>query len=881
MKHALLAGVATILPLAVPAMAATTREPAGNSQTRVKVGDDGFGGRSLEQSAEQEIVVTAQRREERLIDVPVSVSVVNEAQLQQSRVQEVSDIVAIAPGVSFASSTVRGGGFRIRGVGSTAGSGEPSVSYVVDGVVFADQAAALDQNLLDTQRVEVLRGPQGTLFGKNASSGVINITTKGPSRELEAWAEGTIADFGEREVRAGVSGPIADGLGFRISGTHRQMDGFLYNRFNNTNSGGINQESVRGKLVWERGIGTVTLIADYSDRRDFGLLFTERASTDPNRLALLASYGISPSADNRYQAFDSPSFAGRKSGGFSLQADLGIGDHVLTSISAWRLSNNTPDGLDADGLPVSGQPASPTLANSYNELLVDAQRADMGRNEQLSQELRLTSPSGGMLEYVAGLYGMWTDDHSGTYRSASQCIAYAPTVLTAGPASPLIQVPSTSANCDHSDPTRVEIISRGASNDSNTSETESLAAFGQFSLRIVDKVKLIGGLRYTAEDRRNQAVQGSAYNQSLTFLTTATGPVRAAFNTALGRPPATPIPAGTVLTLPDNPGTIRVASRSDDNLSGRAGVQFQPTDQINLYATFARGYKGPALNIGTGIYTAPEKSNAYEAGVKAQLADRKVTTNFAVFLTDYTGFQANSFDPTLSRYVVVNAGDVRTYGFEADLLAEPVQGLNLNAAVTYAKARIRDFRTAGQCYPGQSIANTASAPVTTPPDDGSCYIIGGTAAAPIYGQNLNGGRLPGSTDWKFNVGGRYAHPIGDNYYALIGGNYTWQSDALFDLGQDPGTRQSSYGVLDLNLGFGAQNRRWSITVFAKNLFDERFASTVLYTPTSQVNVLSNAPGATTLPAVSNPSPGNYVQILPRNAFRQFGVTLRLRLGNGN
>ncbi|MEJ6010820.1 TonB-dependent receptor [Novosphingobium aquae] len=826
----------------------------------------------------QDIVVTAQRREERLLEVPVSVGVINEVQLQQSRVQEVSDLVAVTPGLSFSSTTVRGGGFRIRGVGSTAGNGEPSVSYVVDGVVFADQSVALDQNLFDTQRIEVLRGPQGTLFGKNASSGVISITTKNPTKELEGQVEGTLAEFGEREVRAVLSGPLGDELGFRIAGTHRSLDGYLLNRVTGKKSGGLNQDSIRGKLRWQHGAGTITLSADYNDREDFGLPFTERASTDPNRIALLAGFGVTPSPTNTDQAYDVPTFSGRKSGGVSLSADLDIGNHVLTSITAWRLSNNTPDSLDADGLPVSRQPGSPTLANSYNELLVEAQRSDIGRNEQMSQELRITSPRGGTLEYVGGLYGMWSKDTTGTFRTASQCIAYSAATLTSGPASPLIQVPSTSANCDHPDATRAEILSRGTTNDGNTSSTTSLAAYGQFSLRVLETVKLLGGLRYTSEERSNQAVQGSAFNQSLTFLSTPPAGVRNAFNTGAGLPPTTPIVAGTVLTLPDNPGSIRLAERSDRNLSGRAGVQFQPSTNLDIYATYARGYKGPALNIGTGVYTDPEKSNAYEAGIKALLADRKITANLAVFLTDYSGFQANSFDTTLSRYVIVNAGNVRTKGFEADFTAQPIEGLDLNASVTYAKARVTDFRSAAQCYPGQPIANTAAALVPNPPRDGSCYIIGGTAASPIYGQNVNGGRLPGSTDWKFNVGARYAHPIGQDYFGLIGMNYTWQSDALFDLSQDPNTRQKGYGTFDLNVGFGPQSRRWTITAFARNLFDKQFASTILYTPTSQVNVLNNAPSSATVPATANASPGNYVQLLPRNAFRQFGVTVRLKFG---
>lgn len=861
-KFVLLSGVAMMLPLAPPAMAQTVDEAPAHSQS-VRPG---------------EIIVTAQRRAERLIEVPVSVDVITEAQLEQTRTQEVSDIAAITPGVSFSSSTVRGGGFRIRGVGSTAGSGEPSVSYVVDGVVYADQASALDLNLFDTKTIEVLRGPQGTLFGKNASSGVINITTKAPSRDFQTWVEGTVAEFGEREIRASVSGPIGEELGFRIGGTHREIEGHLFNRFSNEHSGGLNQESVRGKLTWERGIGRVTLIADYTDRRDYGLSFTERASTDPNRLALLNGYGITPSADNRFQAYDVPTFSSRKSGGVSLQTDLDIGRHVITAITAWRLSNNGADDLDADGLPISIQPATPTLANSYNELLVEEQHADSGRSEQLSQEIRLTSPSGGPIEYVAGLYGMWLKERAGTFRTASQCVAYSPTTLTSGPASPLIQVPSPIASCDHPDPTRVEIIARGTSNDGNVSDTESLAAFGNMTAHVTDQLSLIAGLRYTAEDRSNRAVQGSVYDQSLTFLTTATGPVRSAFNIGLGRPPATPIPAGTVLLVPDNPGTIKFASQSNDNGSGRAGVRFQPNRNLNIYATFAKGYKGPALNIGTGIYTKAEKSNAYEAGVKANLADGRVTTNFAAFLTDFTGFQANSFDSTLSRYTVVNAGDVRTYGFEADIQAEPIEGLDLMAGVTYAKARIRDFDTTSQCYAGQPVANNTAAPVPAPPQDGNCYIIGGTATNPIYGQNVDGGRLPGSPDWKFNLSGRYVQPIGDAWYAMMGANYTWQSDALFDLAQDPGTQQDSYGLLDLTLGFGPQSRKWSITAFAKNVLDKHYASTILYTPVSQVNVDNNIPTSDTTPATANPSAGNYVNILPRNAFRQLGVTLRVKFG---
>ncbi|RHW18860.1 TonB-dependent receptor [Sphingomonas gilva] len=350
------------------------------------------------------IIVTAQKRAELLQDVPISIDVVGGDTLDDLKLNSATDLQYVVPGLaSPAQSGPRNFGFFIRGVGTNTFSSEtiePSTAYVVDGVVMGQSGATL-VDLPDIERIEVLRGPQSTLFGKNASAGVINIVTRRPSETL-SFRAGVSVGWPNDDIHAYgyVSGPLDETLRFSLSGRRSVRQGYITNipdgrRFNDRNEYGF-----RGKLEWEPSNGLrATLIGDYWKSDANCCIWTiERFGPagapntvppliyyEPFAIALLGTQF--PGRGNQNQTINGDVFANVKSYGASLQLDLDVGDHTLTSISAWR-GFETVDGLDSDSAPVD---------------FLDVNFGDHDQ-DQISQELRIASPTGGFIDYVAGVY---------------------------------------------------------------------------------------------------------------------------------------------------------------------------------------------------------------------------------------------------------------------------------------------------------------------------------------------------------------------------------------------------------------------------------------------------------------------------------------------
>ncbi|MFZ1742433.1 MAG: TonB-dependent receptor plug domain-containing protein, partial [Pontixanthobacter sp.] len=249
----LLSGISAIA-LGQPALAQDTADQS----------EEGFG--------DKVIVVTAQKREQDILEVPVAVSAFSDVTLEAANVSDFSDLTRVSPSLTInGASNNNESTIALRGIGtfSFSTSVEPSVSVVVDGVAVVQQGQAFS-NLADIERIEVLRGPQGTLFGKNASAGVVNIVTKGPSANLSGYAEGTLTTDGEARVNASLSGPLGDSVGFRINGYYVDREGYIDNLENGSKLNGEEGFGIRGKLVAELGIAEITLIADHSERDVLG-----------------------------------------------------------------------------------------------------------------------------------------------------------------------------------------------------------------------------------------------------------------------------------------------------------------------------------------------------------------------------------------------------------------------------------------------------------------------------------------------------------------------------------------------------------------------------------------------------------------------------------
>ncbi|QNA86599.1 TonB-dependent receptor [Sphingomonas sp. So64.6b] len=438
-RRILLSGVSIALSaLLAPAALAQTASPAPEIER-----NDG------------DIVVTAQRRAENLQDVPLSVAVVGNEQLTALKFNETSDLQYLVPSVTLINAAgPRNFGFFIRGIGTSTFSSEAiegSTAYVLDGVVLGQSGSSVT-DLPDVERIEVLRGPQGTLFGKNASAGVVNVVTRRPSREFEARGSVSWAwPDNDRRFSAYVSGPLTDTLRFSLSGRRNVRDGYVRNladgrRFNNRDEFGF-----RGKVEFEPSPDlTITAIGDYFERNADCCIWTLYQTVAPAGAveAVAAAAGIVPGLDNLEQNVNGDVFSEARSRGFSVQGDYRFGGgYTLTSITAWRRWQ-THDGLDSDSSPFN---------------LLDSNYADLTQN-QFSQELRLASPVGNAIDYVVGAYYFDSDVRS-------RSIQVFPTV----------PLPFFSR--------RARVVA----------ETRNMALFGQANLNLSDRFKLIAGARVVNE----------------------------------------------------------------------------------------------------------------------------------------------------------------------------------------------------------------------------------------------------------------------------------------------------------------------------------------------------------------------------------------------
>jgi iron complex outermembrane receptor protein len=418
-----------------------------------------------------EVTVTAQKREERLQDVPVSVAVVSSQTLSAQKFSNATDLQYLVPGLQVSNSAgPRSFGFYIRGIGTNSFSSESiegSVAYVLDGVVLGQAGASLS-DLPDIDHIEVLRGPQGTLFGKNASAGVINIVTKNPSKLLTGGGSISYA-HPDNEVKgnAWISGPITEDLGFLVSVRGARRDGIVENLYDGRRLNDENNWGLRGKLRWQPSDRlTFTATADYWERKADCCIWTLRTVNPvPSALELTGiNAGIKPGPENEQQYINGPVFSNVISNGVSGEADYDLGGgYTLTSITGARRWH-TVDGLDSDNSPLN---------------VFDQNYANFNQ-KQLSEELRITSPTGHFVDYVAGLYFFGSDVLSRSYqRNTTSTAAYVNRVVT------------------------------------NDATTRNYAVFGQANLNFTDKLRGILGARLIQERATAEKVRVDPVNTAL------------------------------------------------------------------------------------------------------------------------------------------------------------------------------------------------------------------------------------------------------------------------------------------------------------------------------------------------------------------------------
>ncbi|HEY5712138.1 MAG TPA: TonB-dependent receptor [Allosphingosinicella sp.] len=812
-RIALLSGTASILMAAsAPALAQAAEEPPAGPEAQVATLSQGDG----------DIVVTARRRSENLQDVPLAVAVIGGAQLEATGSTNVLRLTQIQPSLQFYSTNPRNSAANIRGLGAPFGLTndgiEQGVGVYID-QVYNSRIAAATFDFLDVERVEVLRGPQGTLYGKNTTAGAINVTTRAPSFNFEGRAQVTIGNLDYVHGGLSLSGPIVtDALAFRVAATRSHRRGTI---FNVTTDRWVNEQDnlgLRGSLLWRAaGNFDVTLSADYNRQNPeccaqiyVGTGATQRPLSR-QFAALAAAFGYAPPSTNAFDRLtdlDTPLDAFQEIGGVSLRAEWDLGPGTLTSVSAWRFWNWGPSNdRDFTGLPTTTISANPSEQDQY------------------SQELRY-AVSGNRLNYVFGLFAYHQRQH--TTGVQEQGPAASRWLLNPGnvPFGSSACVPANANACNPA------VLDGLRSENDIRLGTTSLAAFGQLSWNVTDRLTLQTGLRVNYDQKSGDYV-ATVFDGAGNLL-------------VCNPPPASSVTRDRCATLP--PQTYN-PEFSDWNLSGDVTVSYHLSERVLAFATYARAFKSGGINLSglpldaannpilSAATVAPETVNHFELGLKSQFFGRRLTVNLAGFWTEIDDYQATVTNGQLGvlRGYLANADKVRTRGIELEVAARPVRGLSLYFNGAFTDARYIRFVDA-PCPPELSGGTTATpanpaSPAGTP---------GGFSPASC---DISGQWLPGVSRWAGSLGGEYALPqrlFGLDGQVYFGFDGTWRSRFSSNPSRSAYTDIHGYALANLRVGFRTDNG-WDVTAWVRNAFDKDYYE-VLATQSGSTGLVVGQPG---------------------------------------
>ena len=595
------------------------------------------------------LVVTATKRAENIQDVPMSVSAVSGDYLEKAGVANATDLARFIPSVAITqSNNNRNTTIFVRGIG-TSGTNpgiESSVGIFIDGVYIL-ASGPLQSNLQDVSTVEVLRGPQGTLYGRNTPVGAINITTRAPTQAFEGMVALRSGDYDDRQISGYVGGGLSDTLAGRLSFWLADRDGYETNLYTGKDVNGVNQYGVRGRLKWTPSDRLTGNFIGYFTRMHSNCCTADQlAPTSPTGIATPGFLAAAAATGHPFRNFTEgdhvvddnfESLDLTEVYGASATFDYDLAGHTLTSITAFNGYTDDIRQLAADMLPQA-----------------TATGAQYLRAEGWSEELRIASPADQKLTYLGGIY-LFAE--SMTYTTLTTLDVNANRVMA---------------------PNRTFIPG-----DSGffyyTQKTRSAAAFGQATYNVTDQLRFTGGLRYSSDEKHSyiDAVSNP----------TASAAARAVFPTNhLGK-----------------------LHRKENKLTWSASVQYDITPDIMAYAIAATGYKTGGYNaraaaVGIPIEFNAENSKTYEAGIKSVWLENRLVLNADIYKMTLSAFQDSILNPlTGTGFIVANAGDREVKGLEADAQFHPIQPLTIKGTAAYMDAEFTDY-SAGQCYNGK-VAN--------------------------------------------------------------------------------------------------------------------------------------------------------------------------------
>ncbi|SDS83252.1 TonB-dependent receptor [Pseudomonas prosekii] len=618
-------------------------------------------GKTAADSAQLETVtVTTRRREESSQDVPTPMSVVSGQALETQRVYRIQDLQQLVPSVNVAYMHARQSSVSIRGLGNNPASDglEGSVGLYIDNVYLGRPGMAVF-DLMDIEQLEVLRGPQGTLFGKNTTAGVINISTRAPSFTPERSIETSVGEDGYFQTKGTISGPLNDELAGRFSAYRTRSDGDIKNEFNGHDLNGGSREGFRGQLLYKPNESfNLRWIGDYNEEdSSAGTRVLYNTGPTINGVNLYESRAAAAGAtlvngSHRKVNLDNDQHVTVHQGGTSLEANWSLpSDFTLTSISSYRWWNFTP--RNDDGLNV---PASYNAGVSVED-------------KQYSQEFRLASPKGEFFDYVLGAYYFGNDLDNKSFAN------YGPQadIWNGTPAGALANVDS---------------VGKGHI------KTDSFALFAQGTWHLTPRLDFTAGVRGTYEEKNASVTRAAPVGGAA-----VTG---AAATARRGR------------TGAYDSGDLNQYSASP---SGLLNLSYRFTDDVLGYATLSHGEKSGGVNLAVGsaptagadsLLIGTERANNAELGFKSTLWDRRLQLNANVFWTQVNAYQTNAYDADNRVQYLTNAGSVRSRGIEFESTLVPLRGLTLNINGSYNDVSYLSYKDA-PCPPEISQAPGAPA----------------------------------------------------------------------------------------------------------------------------------------------------------------------------
>ncbi|VXB72522.1 TonB-dependent receptor [Brevundimonas sp. G8] len=857
----------------------------------------GFAGVAAAQDAPatvDDIIVTAQKREQSLQDVPIVVTTLSQELLDGAGVQDIKDLQILTPGMtvtstqSEASTTV-----RIRGAGTVGDNPglESSVGVVIDGVYRSRNSVGFG-DLGELSRIEVLKGPQGTLFGKNTSAGVINIITERPSFDPSISAELTGGNFGAIGGSVSVTGGLTDQIAGRLFVAHRERDGFYdVNTGDGPNSKSDDQTqdywTTRGQLLILPNDNTsIRLIADYTKREEYCCVAVQTrvgpsqafiaaltAPNGPGQRPPVAGFGTVPFSRLAYSNRETPQEI--EDMGLSAEATIDFPsiNATLTSQTSFR-DWSFQQGMDLDYTGADILYRANDGSNGYGV-------------DNLTQEFRLAG-STDKFDWLVGLFatkeGVYRDD---SYVYGSDYNAFASFLLTASlPAA--VGGPSPSRLGCFTNPNGFLVGTAGAAagqplcvigavppsaaaptfsagkayEDHYSQRSESVALFTNNTWKVSEGFDINLGLRYTYDSKRLLGVQdnlgsnGAACGGALANQNPANRTVSPIPGTANI---ATPAAALGLLCLPwSNPlyDNRRIQEKfSDTDLSGTIKASYRFNPSIMVYGSYARGYKGAGYNmdrVQTGVtpdaslFFAAETVDSYEAGVKTTLFNRTMLLNLTYFDQKFENFQLNTFLGTA--FVVESIPELKSRGVDADMVwFTPVEGLSFQGGVTYTDAKYGVFGAGDLSSPGRfpQLSLLPGARASFAPE----WSVTGALA---FDRSLGGGLRGG-----FNLSAKYST------------EYNTGSDLL------PYKNQDAFTVVNGRISIGSEDERWTVDLWAQNLLQEEYTQVGFAAPL-QGTAFAN----TTTPQADGTFYNMATDTATYNAYlgapRTYGVTLKVK-----